>query len=438
MAASRPLDVVVVGAGVIGSATAHALASSRAGVASHCKRSVVLLEQHRFGHKQGSSHGHSRIIRPVYSQQYYAALMPEAYRRWAALEAEAGATLYTKTGGLYWGPKGFVDDSGDSSDSHRSTCDALGVAYEMLSANEVQERWPPLVATEGWEGLFQPDCGILHADACVAALQAAAAKEGAELHEECVVTGIKGGGEGDKVSVHTADGRTFVADRCIVCAGPWAGELVTSTTGAKLALQPTQQTVAYWPIDKGREAAFEVGQMPVLISDCSLGAFYAIPSALEAERGCWKFDRHGGPVLSHSDLNNKDPSRGAAEVAEIAAYLKEHVRWIGSKPQSVEPCVYTMTRDEDFILDCLPGRPAIVVGAGFSGHGFKLAPVVGRILAQLALGGPDAVDADTRPSLKHWAISRPAVTEPVSDLSEFPYVTQLERSSDSALGVKVE
>ena len=62
-------------------------------------------------------------------------------------------------------------------------------------------------------------------------------------------------------------------------------------------------------------------------------------------------------------------------------------------------------------------------GAGFSGHGFKLAPVVGRILAQLALGGPAAVDAETRAHLHHWAITRPAVAEPAT-AADFPYVTQ--------------
>lgn len=81
-----------------------------------------------------------------------------------------------------------------------------------------------------------------------------------------------------------------------------------------------------------------------------------------------------------------------------------------------------MTRDEDFIIDRIPTRPNIVVGAGFSGHGFKLAPVVGRILVQLALGGPEAVDARTRANLHHWSITRPAVAQP-SKSTDFPYVT---------------
>ena len=448
-AARQRLDVVVVGAGVMGSAAAHALVSSIGSAASGRQCTVALLEQHEFGHKHGSSHGHSRIIRPVYSQEHYASLMPEAYQRWGALDAESESTLYTRTGGLYWGPAGFVDPSGDSLHTHRATCDALGVEYEMLSAVDVAERWPPLdtPGSATWEGLFSPDCGILHADACVAALQAAATAGGAELHERCAVTEIEGGGEGEPVSVWTADGRRFVADACIVCAGPWAGELLRRATGLNVALQPTQNTVAYWPAEAGHEAAFEADNFPVLISDCELGAFYSIPSASEDEKGTWKFDRHGGPALAADELSDKDPARGAAEVAESATWIDRHVRWVGTEPVSVEPCVYTMTRDEDFIIDQIPTRPKIAVvstpcpclllasrsalspcmcraqGAGFSGHGFKLAPVVGRILAQLALGGQAAVDAETRAHLHHWAITRPAVAE-LATAADFPYVTQ--------------
>jgi glycine/D-amino acid oxidase-like deaminating enzyme len=283
--------VIVVGAGVMGSAAAHALVSSvgrAAGGGAQC--TVTLLEQHEFGHKHGSSHGHSRIIRPVYSQQHYASLMPEAYARWSALDAEASDTLYTQTGGLYWGPVGFVDGSGDSMDSHRATCDALGVEYEMMSRAEVAKRWPPLdtPASDEWEGLFNPDCGILHADACVAALQTAAAAGGAELHERCTVTEIEGGGEGDPVSVRTADGREFQGDHCVVCAGPWAGELLRRTTGLQMALQPTQNTVAYWPAEAGRGEAFEAGQFPVLISDCELGTTFTF---IHASFKPFKFSR---------------------------------------------------------------------------------------------------------------------------------------------------
>ncbi len=276
-AAVARLDAIVVGAGVMGSAAAHALVSCvgrrAAGERGTRPLSVALLEQYEFGHKHGSSHGHSRIIRPVYSEPHYASLMPEAYDRWRAIDATTQDTCYTRTGGLYWGPVGFTDPSGDNVHSHRGTCDALGVEYEMLSSVEVASRWPPLdtPAAKGWEGLYNPDCGILHADTCVATLQQAARAGGVSLHEHCTVTGIRGGREGEPVTVTTSDGRCFEANHAIICAGPWAGELLAKTTGLRMALQPTQNTVAYWPADKGRADAFMAGRFPVLISDCGLG-----------------------------------------------------------------------------------------------------------------------------------------------------------------------
>ncbi len=276
-AVAARLDAIVVGAGVMGSAAAHALVScvgrQAAGNRGTRPLSVALLEQYEFGHKHGSSHGHSRIIRPVYSEPHYASLMPEAYERWRAIDATTQQTCYTRTGGLYWGPVGYMDPSGDSMHSHRSTCDALGVEYEILSSAEVVSRWPPLdtPAAKGWEGLYNPDCGILHADTCVATLQQAASVGGVALHEHCTVTEIEGGREGEPVAVTVSDGRCFIANHAIICAGPWAGELLARTTGLRIALQPTQNTVAYWPVDEGHGDAFTAGRFPVLISDCSLG-----------------------------------------------------------------------------------------------------------------------------------------------------------------------
>ena len=270
-------DVVVVGAGVMGSATAWALQNADP------SRKIALLEQYDFGHRRGSSHGHSRIIRPVYHQKHYAAMMPEAYARWEELEkASGGATIYTKTGGLWWGPP-------KSQEQSKAICDAQGVEYEILTPEEVEARWPPLTAREGWQGLYQPDTGILHADNAVAALQRQARALGTSLHAQCVVTEIEGGGaDGEAVTVTTADGRNFTAAKAVITAGAWAGKLLERTTGLQLALQPTQNTVAYWPTS--RPELFRAGTFPVLLSS----QLYSLPSWAPDEIGYWKIDFHGG------------------------------------------------------------------------------------------------------------------------------------------------
>ena len=211
-------------------------------------------------------------------EEHYASLMPEAYRRWAELEAASKVKIYTKTGGLYWGPPVYHAGS-------RATCDRLGVDYEILTPEQVEERWPPLRATPGWEGLFEPNCGVLHANDAVKALQDQAEAHGASLHEGCTVKSIEGGEhDGEPVTVRTTDGRTFVAEKCVITAGAWAGKLLRDTAGLELALQPTQNTVAYWPVSQ--PDAFSIGKFPVLISK----QFYSLPSWHPEELGCWKID----------------------------------------------------------------------------------------------------------------------------------------------------
>ena len=134
-------------------------------------------------------------------------------------------------------------------------------------------------------------------------------------------------------------------------------------------------------------------------------------------------DWHGGPPVD-PDQSTADPSRGQPELDRVSDYIGRHVRWVEPTPARTTPCMYTMTLDQEFIIDSLPGRPAIAVGAGFSGHGFKLAPVVGRILSQLALGGKAALDEETLSMMHNFAIDRPAVMTP-RQAADFPNVTQV-------------
>ena len=328
-------------------------------------------------------------------------------------------------------------------------------ADETLSASEVEERWPPLIAQEGWEGLYQEDTGILHADTAVRTLQEQARAAGAALFDSCVVCSIVGGQAGERVVVTARDGRSFTADKCVVCAGAWAGKLLQAVDGLSVALQPTQNTVAYWPTS--RPEAFKAGAFPVLIS----GGLYSLPSFFDDEHGYWKLDWHGGPPID-PDQSTADPSRGQPELDRVSDYIRRHVRWVDPEPTPARttPCMYTMTLDQEFIIDSLPGRPAIAVGAGFSGHGessnglltvlashgpllptgFKLAPVVGRILSQLALGGKAALDEQTANMMHNFAIDRPAVTTP-RQAAEFPNVTQVsmeeEAESEEARGPRL-
>ena len=144
-------EVAIVGAGVMGLATAWALA--RAG------RSVVVCEQFEVGHVNGSSHGGSRIIRLSYPEERWVRLAQEAYPLWRELEAGWGRALLDQPGTL---------DLGDWQ-GHRDALAACGVPFEVLDRAETGRRFP-IQLENGENGLFQPDGGIVYADLALQAL----------------------------------------------------------------------------------------------------------------------------------------------------------------------------------------------------------------------------------------------------------------------------
>src|SRR5438552_3450936 len=119
-------DVAVVGAGIMGSAAAHALA--RAG------RHVVLYEQFQIGHTHGSSHGRSRIVRLAYPEVEFVELAKESFVGWRELEREAGVELLELNG--------LLELVGDPAQGSRDALDAAGAEYELLAADATRERWP--------------------------------------------------------------------------------------------------------------------------------------------------------------------------------------------------------------------------------------------------------------------------------------------------------
>src|SRR3990172_4617919 len=122
-------DVIIIGGGIMGSATANSLAVR--GV------KVVLLEQFPLFHTQGSSHGDSRIIRKTYAQQHFSNLMETAYPLWARFEKETGSKLYYKTGGLDFGP-----ESSPSLQQTIEVCKGMQSEYRMLSHEDLREKYP--------------------------------------------------------------------------------------------------------------------------------------------------------------------------------------------------------------------------------------------------------------------------------------------------------
>ncbi|KAI8507460.1 hypothetical protein Bbelb_148400 [Branchiostoma belcheri] len=364
-------DAVVVGAGIEGSATAFHLAKNG------CR--TLLIEQFPLPHSRGSSHGASRIIRKAYVQQHYARMMNEAYPIWEQVERETGTQLYMKTGGLMVGPR----SSKQLTETERSLSGA-GSEFERLSSDDLKLRFPNLSFPADYRAVLDPEAGVLKADKALRCFQDLFVKYGGRIHDEEKVVRID---PGDVVTVHTSKS-TYKTRKLLLLPGPWAGKLL-GPLGLHPPLKPVRISVLYWREKQPGTYALKKG-FPVFVDHTTLHK-YGLP-CLEYP-GIFKLCYHSGPVIDPDDRDGVAGSRGNQEIVRMMCdYVRKHFPGLESVPAIQESCIYTNTPDEDFILDRHPQYRNIIIGAGFSGHGFKLAPVVGKLLCELAMDKQPSYD----------------------------------------------
>lgn len=360
------VETLVIGGGAMGSATAWQLA--RRG------RPVTLLERFEPGHANGASHGASRNFNTAYSDPAYMSMLTESLRSWRELEAESGMRLLEQVGVVNHGPNPAFD-------AVASALLGAGLGAEFVAPEAAAERWPGI----RFDGrvLHTPDAGRLHADAAVVALQSAATAAGAEIRHHARALRLEVLGD-DHVRVTTEEG-TIDAKAVVVTVGAWTQKLlagvlplprlvVTQEQPGHFALRDRSadavaRATTEWP---GFNHAFDTADPRY---DYWYSPVYGMYTPGQGVKAGW----HGvGPVT------DPDARSFAAEPVQLAA-LQRYVReWLpGADPDAVAPvsCTYTTTADEDFVLDRIG---PVTVGAGFSGHGFKFTPAVGRILADLA------------------------------------------------------
>jgi sarcosine oxidase len=352
----RDADIVVVGAGIVGVATARALTESAL--------SVLLLERLEIGHARGSSHGTSRIFRLNYPDERFVRLARAAREEWRTLERDRSVRLLEEVGVLDLGPQAAA--------TARALA-ACGVPYETLSATDVTGRWP-LRVEQGETAIFQRDGGFLHADRAHAALLSIALEGGVELREHSTVTALTSG----RGSIHVSLAEGELTTRAVVVtAGAWAPGLL-ATIGIDLPVVPTRETVVYLELERAE-------RIPPLIDYAgvpdpgggSIGRVGNAAYALAAPgRGLKAGLHHSGPVAD-PDGEQVTDEHVAHWVANWATARYPALAGI----QATETCLYTNTADESFVLE-RHGR--VIVGSACSGHGFKFAPIVGRTLAALA------------------------------------------------------
>ena len=370
---------VVVGGGVVGTAAALALARRR--------ERVLLLERFAPGHPHGSSHGDGRIIRFTYGEAIYVEMARRAFGAWAELERAAGETLVETTGSWECGP---------SLSPRLAELEAIlgrcGIPFERWTAAESNRRVPHFRLPAGSAAIYQRDGGVVRADRAVRALRRLAADAGVEIRDGERAAAIEV--LADRVRVRSAAGVTWEAGVLVLTAGGWAPELLAQV-GLEVPLRITREQVAYFPARAVSPVDHRVGAMPTMIDYHDREQpFYALPQIdVPGVKVGW---HHGGAELTAAQLEpERRPALDEANFAAVRAFVERRFPHLDPRPVERLGCLYTNTPDYHFVLDRHPRWPHVVVGTGFSGHGFKFAPVLGEILAALARGETPPVDLET-------------------------------------------
>lgn len=381
-------DAIVIGIGAMGSATLYQLA----------KRgwNVLGIERYQIPHEMGSSHGLTRIIRLAYYEDpSYVPLLRRSYELWRELERLSGEKLYFQTGSIDMGPA----DSEVFAGSLRS-CIQHELPHEALNSRELSARFPGYQMPGETMAVFQPQGGLLAPERCIAAYASLAQTHGATLRTGERVLGWQALADG-RILVESDQG-AYTADKLVICAGAWAGKLLPELADKAL---PERQ-VLIWLRAKEPDL-FTPRRFPVWNALVDEGRYYGFPEFNpDGRTPGMKFGRwhHRGEIC---DPDMVDRETYAEDEALLRQFAERYFPAGAGETLRMSACMFTNTADEHWILDTLPDAPQVCIAAGFSGHGFKMASVIGEIMADLAQNGRTEHDIRLHQLQRFWRVSKP-------------------------------
>ncbi|EMD87301.1 hypothetical protein COCC4DRAFT_134420 [Bipolaris maydis ATCC 48331] len=362
-------DVAVVGLGALGSAAAYYAALKGA--------KVIALEQFEFGNVHGASHDTSRIVRTSYNTPEYVALAKAAYKDWAHIEEAAGYKLLHISGGVTF----FGKQSSLNSSDYARSLDANDVPYELLTPIEVGKRWPQFNTDNVVDAIYTPDTGIVHAARSVATMQSLARAHGAVLKEHTKVERIQPEGPHNGVRINTSKGQ-FLANKVILAADAWTNKLL-EPLGLNVPLVISQEQVTYYK--PSSTADFEPTNFPVWIH-FDKKSFYGFPTFGEPTIKCARDESQ-----HFMTPEERDYVHSPELLDELTGFIDGMIPDAARKTLRTVTCQYTVTQDRNFIISPLKKHGNIFVALG-AAHGFKFAPAIGRVLAELAIDGKTSED----------------------------------------------
>jgi sarcosine oxidase len=374
-------DAIVIGLGAMGAGATYQLAKRGA--------RVLGLDMFPLGHDQGSSHGHHRMIRRSAYRPEIDHMAARAFPLWRELEAESGRNILNLIGEVSL----FDPNASEPQLRRRSLANeaanghapapydfTMGGRRELLDEAALRERAPGFRLHEGMIATYEAEAGFLRPEVGVAAHLEVAARHGATIRRPEAVIGWQTDGAG--VAVTTAQG-TYRADRLVLTAGPWSAELLASLG---LPLQVVRIVNAHFAPTRPDRWTAERGAPDFLLT-VPEGSFYGMPSI---EGVGLKIGRHDNGEVTTARTIRRDVD--AAEIDALRAVLDRYMPGASGPVTQVITCMYTMTPDEQYIIEPHPQHPQILYGCGCSGTSYKFSGVIGEMLADLALTGTTGYD----------------------------------------------
>jgi len=357
-------DAIVIGVGTMGAATCAELA----------RRGGRVLGIDRFAppHGQGSHHGSTRLFRKAYFEHPdYVPLLQRAGELWERANVTSGESIFVRTGGVFGGPPGGA--------VVRGTLDAArmhDLPVERLTRGQLVARFPQLRVPEGCDALFDHDAAVVRCEAAVAHFVREARAAGAEIHVGEPVIDWE---ERAREVVVRTERAEFSGRSLIVTCGAWASRLLPALG---IPLVVTRQVLGWLAPDD--PSAFVPDRFPVWGFECDDGSMHYGAPLMPGESGV-KVALHARGSMTEPDRVDRLVSD--ADTREVIDGGARCLVGVASRLVDSRICLYTNSPDSNFIVGRLPGAERVFIACGFSGHGFKFAPVIGEVLADLATSG---------------------------------------------------
>lgn len=375
---ARHYDLIVVGLGAMGSA----------GLYQASRRGATALGIDRFDppHSLGSSHGDTRITRSAIAEgEIYMPFVRRSNEIWRDLEAKTGLTLFHKSGGLIIGSDSSAafHFQGDFVETSARIAQKFGIPHEVFGADEIIRRFPLLRPRPDERAYYEADAGVLRPERCIETQLELARQAGATIHTGERVNGYEADAGGVTVTTESA---SYRAAKLILAAGAWIGELLPETHRG--GIRVCRQLIHWFEAED--RSAFEPSRFPFVIwIGETLEDFWSVFPAPPLEDG----GMDGVKLVTEQYHTSTQPDEvdrvvTAAEKADMYQRLtKPRLKGLRERSLQAEVCLYTLTRDEQFLIDFHPATERVVLASPCSGHGFKHSAAVGQTLTQLALDG---------------------------------------------------